>query len=151
MLPTAVATETPKARPSVTTPPTPGRGSAAGVMPVVPVAIAGGVVAIGGMAGLVLLRRKRQHRRPAVATGLSPVDRHVRVGPEQVARLVGAFRSVYTVSPEVLQALERALPAVDQPLRRLLKGEIDAYFAGERARLELAPGSTRVFCDCETR
>ena len=48
---------------------------------------------------------------------------------------MGAFRSVYTVSPEVLRALERALPAVDQPLRRLLKGEIDAYFAGERTRL----------------
>lgn len=135
MLPTVMATGTPKVHPSVTPSPTPGRGSTAGVVPVGPVAIAGGVVIAGGIAGLVLLRRRRKGRRPGVAPSIPQVDRHVRVRPEQVARLVGAFRSVYTVSPEVLRALERALPAVDQPLRRLLKGEIDAYFAGERTRL----------------
>lgn len=135
VLPTVIATGTPKVRPSVIPSPTPGRGSAAGVVPVGPVAIAGGAIVLGGITGLVLLRRRRRGRRPGVAPSIPQVDRHVRVRPEQVARLVGAFRSVYTVSPEVLRALERALPAVDQPLRRLLKGEIDAYFAGERTRL----------------
>ncbi len=91
---------------------------------------AGGVAIVGSVVALAI-RRRSSGTRTAVRKALP----RVRVRPEQVARLVGAFRSVYTVSPEVLQALERALPAVDPPLRKLLKAEIDAYFAGERVYL----------------
>lgn len=87
------------------------------------------------LAGGVVIRRRKKSSGGAAA-GMRPSAAHkIRVGPDDVAQLVGAFRSIYTVNPEVLRALELALPAVAQPLRGVLQEELAAYFRAERTRV----------------
>lgn len=88
------------------------------------------VLALGGAALLFVRRRK-------IATGLEKEGprkkkRQVRISPDDVARLVGAVRSILTVRGEIVQALEMALASLREPLRSTLRAELDAWYAGQR-------------------
>ncbi|MGC9025722.1 MAG: hypothetical protein ACP5NB_13000 [Chloroflexia bacterium] len=59
----------------------------------------------------------------------------MRLNEEDVARLVSAVRSILMVRGEVLQALEMALSSLREPLRSLLREEMEAWYGGRRSSL----------------